>query len=103
MDNVCVVVADGRRARHRVEPDRRFSVDVARKAAALARNGSSGSVVLVAEPRMLGFLRDAVRGALKQAIRVKELAKDYGRLTVSRMQDQLAENGIVPARLRSVT
>jgi protein required for attachment to host cells len=59
--------------------------------------------VLVADAHMLGFLRDAVRSALKPAIRVKELARDYGRLTVSRLQVDLAENGIVPARLRSVT
>ncbi|MGH8648442.1 MAG: host attachment protein [Burkholderiales bacterium] len=91
------------RERHRIELERRFSVEVARKAAALVRNWSSGSVVLVADPRMLGFLRDAVRGAFKPPIRVKELARDYARLTASRLQDQLAENGIVPARLRSVT
>jgi protein required for attachment to host cells len=91
------------RERHRVELERRFSVEIARKAAALARNWSSGSVVLVADAHMLGFLRDAVRSALKPAIRVKELARDYGRLTVSRLQVDLAENGIVPARLRSVT
>ena len=86
------------RERHRVELERRFSVEVARKTAALARNWSMGSVVLVADPRMLGFLRDAVRGALTPGIRVKELAKDYARLTASRLQDQLVENGVVPAR-----
>jgi hypothetical protein len=46
---------------------------------------------------MLGFLRGAVRSALKPAIRVKELAKDYARLTASRLLDHLAVDGIVPA------
>ncbi|MGH8634919.1 MAG: host attachment protein [Burkholderiales bacterium] len=86
------------RERHRIELERRFSVEIARKAAVLARNWSTGSVVLVADPRMLGFLRDAVRGALKPGISVKELAKDYAGLTASRLQDHLAENGVVPAR-----
>jgi protein required for attachment to host cells len=86
------------RERHRIELERRFSVEIARKAAALARNWATGSVVLVADPRMLGFLRGAVRGALKPAIRVKELAKDYAGLTASRLRDRLAEDGIVPAR-----
>jgi protein required for attachment to host cells len=67
------------RERHRIELERRFSTEVARKAAALARNWTTGSVILVADPRMLGFLRGAVRGALKPAIRVKELAKDSPR------------------------
>lgn len=86
------------RARHKVELERRFSMEVARKAAALARNWTTGSVVLVADPRMLGFLRDAVRSALKPPIRVKELAKDYARLTASRLRDRLAADGIVPTR-----
>ena len=86
------------RARHRIELERRFSVEIARKAAALARNWSTGSVVLVADPRMLGFLRDAVRGALKPGISVKELAKDFAHLTVSKLQDHLALSGVFPAR-----
>jgi len=85
------------RERHRIELERRFAASVARRAAVLARSWATGSVVLVAEPRMLGFLRSAVRGALKPAIRVKELAKDYAGLTASRLLDHLAVDGIVPA------
>jgi protein required for attachment to host cells len=85
------------RERHRIELERRFALAVARRAAALARNWVTGSVVLVAEPRMLGFLRGAVRSAVRPAIRVKELAKDYARLTASRLLDHLAMDGIVPA------
>jgi protein required for attachment to host cells len=86
------------RERHRIELERRFATAIARRAAVLARNWATGSVVLIADPRMLGFLRGAVRSALKPAIRVKELAKDYARLTASRLQDRLAEDGVVPAR-----
>jgi protein required for attachment to host cells len=86
------------RERHRIELERRFSVEVARRAAALARDWTTGSIVLVADPRMLGLLRAAVRGALKRAIRVRELAKDYARLTGPRLQDRLVEGGIIPAR-----
>ena len=85
------------RERHRIELERRFATAVARRAAALARNWVTGSVVLVAEPRMLGFLRGAVRSALKPAVRVKELAKDYARLTAARLFDRLAADGVVPA------
>jgi protein required for attachment to host cells len=88
------------RDRHRIELERRFSVEIARNAAALARNWTTGSVVLVADPRMLGFLRDAVRGELKTGVRVKELAKDYGNLTASSLQDHLAQSGVLPERHR---
>lgn len=85
------------RERHRIELERRFATAIARRAAVLARNWASGSVVLVADPHMLGFLRGAVRSALKPAIHVKELAKDYARLTAARLLDHLAVDGIVPA------
>ena len=85
------------RERHRVELERRFAVAVARRTGVLTRRWTKGSVVIVAEPRMLGFLRGAVRGALKTAIRVKELARDYARFTAPRLLDRLALDGIVPA------
>ncbi|HEX9672595.1 MAG TPA: host attachment protein [Burkholderiales bacterium] len=91
------------RERHRIELERRFSVEVARKAAALARNWATGSVVIVADPRMLGFLREAVRVALTPGIQVKELAKDYAHLTASRLRDHLTEDGVLPARRGSAT
>jgi protein required for attachment to host cells len=91
------------RARHKVELERRFATEIARMAAALARNWTTGSVVLIADPRMLGFLRGAVRAALKPSIRVKELAKDYARLTASRLRDHLSEDGVLPARGGSAT
>ena len=91
------------RERHRVELERRFASRIAGRAAAIARNWLTGSVVLVADPGMLGFLREAARGALKPQIRVKELAKNYARLTASRLLDRLAGDGIVPGRGRAAT
>lgn len=91
------------RERHRVELERRFAVRIAGKASAIVRNWLTGSVVLVADPGMLGFLREAVRRALTPQIRVKELAKNYARLTASRLLDHLAGDGIIPGRGRAVT
>jgi protein required for attachment to host cells len=91
------------RERHRIELERRFSGQVASKAATLVRKWLTGTVVLIADPRMLGFLREAVRGALKPGIRVKELAKDYARLTASRLRDRLAGDGVVPGRGSAAT
>ena len=91
------------RERHRVELERRFAGRIAGRAAAIARNWLTGSVVLVADAGMLGFLREAVRGALTSRIRVKELAKNYARLTASRLLDRLARDGIVPGRGSAAT
>jgi protein required for attachment to host cells len=91
------------RARHGLELERRFASGIARKAAGLARGWTAGTILLVADPRMLGFLRESVRGALKPAIRVKELAKDYSRLTASPLRERLARDGVIPAPRGSAT
>ena len=84
------------RARHHIELERRFSTGIAHKAAGLAKSWAAGTILLVADPRMLGFLRETVRGALRPAIRVKELAKDYSRLTAPRLRERLAQDGVIP-------
>ena len=84
-----------KRGRHRLELEKRFAHEVAAMAAARVAAWSGGSVALVAEPRMLGLLREAVRGVLKRDIRVKELAKDYTQLTPAELQEQLAHSGLI--------
>lgn len=84
-----------RRLRHRLELEKRFAQDVAGKVAALTQSWSRGSVVLIAEPRMLGLLREAGRGVIRHGVAVKELAKDYTQLTVFELQEQLARSGII--------
>lgn len=91
------------RERHGIELERRFAMDIARKTAVLVEGWSDGVVVLVADPRMLGLLRDSVRNALKPAVHVKELAKDYAHLTAAELYEHLALNGLVPAPCRGDT
>jgi protein required for attachment to host cells len=84
-----------RRLRHRLELEKRFAQDVAGKVAGLTQSWSRGSVILIAEPRMLGLLREAGRGVLKHGVTTKELAKDYTQLAVSELHEHLAESGII--------
>ena len=89
------------RERHGIELERRFAMEIARKTAALVESWSDGVVVLVADPRMLGLLREAARAALKPGVRVKELAKDYTQLPVTALHDLLVQSGVMqgpPAR-----
>jgi len=83
------------RERHRVEHERRFARDIARTAAAVTKDWARGTVVLVAEPGMLGLLREPLRAALGRAVLLKELAKDYGGLSSSELLDRLSKNGII--------
>jgi protein required for attachment to host cells len=86
-----------KRGRHRLELEKRFAQAVAAKAAGLTRSWSGGSVILIADPRMLGMLREAGRDALKHGVAVKELAKDYTHLTPFELGEQLVAAGIIKA------
>lgn len=78
-----------RRQQHRMELERRFGREIARQAGDLTASWSDGTVMLIAEPRMLGIVRAYLREALPNAITLKELAKDYAQLTASELREQL--------------
>jgi len=84
-----------RRGRHLLELEKRFAQEVVAQAAGLVRGWSRGSVLLIADPRMLGLLREAARAALRRGIVIKELAKDYTQLQVSELYDHLVHSGIM--------
>ena len=89
------------RERHRLELERRFGHEIALKTAEIANQWNAGTVVLIADPRLLGLMREAVRKALNPPIELKELAKDLTKLTPEELHDHLARNSIVPARRRT--
>jgi len=87
-----------RRERYRVELDRRFGAEIVRQTGECTRGWKQGAVILVAEPQMLGLLREPMRKSLHEGIALKELAKDYTHLSVSDLQDRLALSRLVAAR-----
>jgi protein required for attachment to host cells len=87
-----------RRERHRGELERRFGIEIIRQTRDITRGWERGVVVLVAEPQLLGLMREPLRKALHRDLDLKELARDYVHLTPSDLYDHLARNGIVPAR-----
>jgi len=87
-----------RRARHEFELGRRFAQQIERRVAEHTRGWHVGTVVLVAEPQLLGLLRGGLRAALDPGVALKELAKDYTQLTVSELRDRLALDRLIPAK-----
>jgi protein required for attachment to host cells len=88
------------RARHRVEHERAFGREIARHAAQVTAQWKEGTVILIAEPRMLGLARESLRAALTAAVELKEVAKDYAALTASELRDRLDLTSIISARAR---
>jgi protein required for attachment to host cells len=86
------------RERHRLELERRFGREIARQVGELTAAWKEGTVVLIAEPRLLGLTRGCMRATLGAALTLKELAKNYTQLTAAELRDQLDLNSLVPAR-----
>lgn len=78
-----------KRQQHRLEIDRRFAQEAAGQACSLVRDWKQGTLLVVAEPHMLGLMRDALHGRLEGGIELKELARDYTHLTPSKLHRQL--------------
>lgn len=86
------------RQRHRLEHERRFGREIARHAGELTLAWKEGSVILIAEPHLLGLLRRGLRDAMPPGVELKELAKDYGHLTAPELRDRLDLTSIVAGR-----
>ena len=89
---------DDHRDKEEREHERRFAHDIASHAVALAQRQQAGHLVVVAEKRMLGLLRDALVLPPKSGIELSELAKDLTQLAPTELQAHLAEAGLVPPR-----
>lgn len=89
---------DDHRDRHIDEWKRRFARSVAHEAAALVQRTKVRSLIVVAQKRMLGFLRTELAAALKNDCSVHALAKDLSKLAPQDLHQHLAKAGLVPAR-----
>ena len=81
---------------HETELLRRFASRIAQQAVTLVTGGRAASVVLVAEPRMLGLLRVALEPVKKAGVKLSELERDYTWCSAPQLQRHLAENGLLP-------
>lgn len=89
---------DDHRNQHRAEYERRFVQSVAGEAANLARNQGASRLVITADNRMLGMLRGELQRS--NGLDLKEVPKDYSKLSVQELHEQLASLNLVPARRR---
>lgn len=89
---------DDHRDQHRAEYERRFVQSVAGETASLARNENAVRVVVTADTRMLGMLRDELHR--NNGFEVKEVAKDYSKFSPHELHAQLASMALIPPRRR---
>ena len=86
------------RQRHETENDRRFAKSIAETAAQLARKHGANGVVLVAQHHTLGMLRSEFESLSRTGMTIHEFHKDLSKLPVSKLQDVLAKERLIPKR-----
>ncbi len=94
---------DDHRSQHEDEFERRFARSVAEETARLAREQKARNVVLVAQKRILGFLRHELESLARAGITIRELPKDLSKLSPHELHEHLAREKLVPKRRRPMS
>lgn len=89
---------DDHRQNHRAEFERKFATQISAKIADLAQFHRSEQVLIVAEPQILGLMRETLGSVLPRQLKVDELAKDVCQLKPQELHQYLASKGVLPAR-----
>ncbi len=87
---------DDHRGRHREENERRFAKQVASEIAVFARREGATKLVLAADPRMLGFLRESVPGTLPPGTELLEFSENLGSRSPEQIREALSRHGALP-------
>jgi protein required for attachment to host cells len=96
---------DDHRQNHVVEFEQRFSQNIASHMQSLIESHKIRHLLLVAEPHMLGIVRESTNAEISKTIEVKELAKDLCQFSVRDLHEYLASKKCLPVRkgvMRSV-
>jgi protein required for attachment to host cells len=83
------------RERHRLEHERRFGGEVVEHALRLTAAWEQGVMVLIAEPRLLGLMRERLRSALRSEIKLEELARDYAGLSTAELERMVTKQKLI--------
>lgn len=84
-----------KRATHRAEVERRFAREVADKVRVLLGKRGGHTLVLSAEPHMLGLVRMQMKSAAGKRFAVSEISRNYTHLTPTRLLRQLVVEGVL--------
>lgn len=89
---------DDHRSNHLVEFERRFAQAIVAQMDALIAEYDLNTVILVAEPQILGILRETLHSSNGRSVQIQDLAKDLCWMKPRQLQEYLAQKGILPAR-----
>jgi protein required for attachment to host cells len=88
---------DDHREAHRAELARRYAKRLGEEARQFVAAEDATRLLIVAEPRLLGALREQIDGTLSDQVEVVELGENLSRHPLDQIQHILALRGAVPA------
>jgi protein required for attachment to host cells len=89
---------DDHRQNHIGELERSFAKEIVTKIIDLTQKHHSQQVILVAEPQILGLVRDVLNPLAPKSLKIQELAKDLCKLKPLEIHEYLAEKSLLPTR-----
>ncbi len=87
---------DDRRQAHIIEFERRFVSEVGKTLVDLIENYQAQHLILIAEPHILGLMRETVLSILPKNFKVNQLAKDLCSLKPHELHEYLANKRLLP-------
>lgn len=91
---------DDHRENHRTEFERRFAQAIAARMTELLLTYQPHQLLLIAEPQILGIMREILIPELPKNLKVYELAKDLCQLSTHELHEYLATKNLLPAPSR---
>jgi protein required for attachment to host cells len=86
---------DDRRQKHEIEFERRFAQEIANQILKRTQLHQSQQLILIAEPRLLGLLREVLIPTLPKTLMLSELDKNLCHLTHQELHEYLANKDLL--------
>ena len=88
---------DDHRQKHRIEFEKRFANKISSAMLNIIETNQARQLILVAEPQILGMMREAMTDNLFKSLKIQEVAKDICHLKLNQIHDYLAKKELLPA------
>ncbi len=88
---------DDHRQNHELEFEKRFANKISSAMLNIIQTNQARQLILVAEPQILGMMREAMTDNLFKNLNIKEVAKDICHFNVNQIHDYLAKKELLPA------
>ncbi|MDJ0649546.1 MAG: host attachment protein [Xenococcaceae cyanobacterium MO_188.B19] len=88
---------DDHRQKHEIEFEKRFANKINSVMLNFIQTHQARQLILVAEPKILGMMREAMTDNLFKTLRIHEVAKDICHLKLNQIHNYLAKKDLLPA------